>query len=68
MKLIVVECEWEICLNGDDFNQSRLGFYSTMEEAVSAARQAYELWFDADEESFYSAVENGLISFTEGEI
>lgn len=68
MKLVVVECEWEMGLNGDNFNQPHLGFYSTMQEAVLAAREAYELLFDANEESFYSVVEDGLISFTEEEI
>jgi len=68
MKLIVVECEWELGLNGDDFEQRNLGFYPNMEVAMKAVKEAYEGLFDPEQDPLDVMIEDGLITFHEGEI
>jgi len=70
MKLIVVECEWDLGLNGDEFGQTgNIGFYTSMVDAQESVKASYEsLFTGSQDETFDAAVEDGLIIFNEGEI
>jgi hypothetical protein len=70
MNLVVVECEWDLGLNGDQFGQGgNIGYYTSMEDAVDSVRNSYDSSFtDSGDESFDDVVEDGLITFNQGRI